>query len=88
MSDTLGSTTRPGRAVRELLATASSPRRMAIAIVLVFGVSSVVALAQPSSALGWDAGSFSSSSESALVTPDQPRPRQRRAPLAQGRLDG
>ena len=68
MSDTLGSTTRPGRAVRDLLATASSPRRMAIAIVLVFGVSSVVALAQPQSALGWDAGSFSSSSESQLVS--------------------
>ncbi len=68
MSDIAGSTTRPGRAVRELLATASSPRRMAIAIVLVFGVSSVFALAQPSSALGWDSGSFSSSSESSLVT--------------------
>ena len=68
MSDTLGSTTRPGRAVRELLATASSPRRMAIAIVLVFGLSSVFALAQPSSALGWDAGAFSSSSEAALVS--------------------
>ena len=68
MSDTFGSTTRPGRAVRELLATASSPRRMAIAIVFVFGVSSVFALAQPSSAFGWDANSFSSSSASALVS--------------------
>jgi uncharacterized protein YkwD len=68
MSFPAGPTTSPGRVLRAFLATASAPRRMAIAVIFVFGVSSVFALAAPSATFGWDSGSFSSSSESTLVT--------------------
>jgi uncharacterized protein YkwD len=68
MSFQAGPTTRPGRVLRALLATMSGPRRMAMAVVLVFGISSVFALAAPSATFGWSSGSFSSSSESTLVT--------------------
>jgi uncharacterized protein YkwD len=68
MSFPVGSSSRPGRAIRGLLATASSPRRTALAVVFVFGVSSGFALAAPSVTFGWDTNSFSTSSASTLVT--------------------
>ena len=46
---------------------ASSPRRTALAVALLFGVSSVFTFAAPSATLAWDANSFSSSSEAELV---------------------
>ncbi|MEO8438537.1 MAG: CAP domain-containing protein [Chloroflexota bacterium] len=46
----------------------SSPTRSALAIALLFGITSVFALAAPSGTLAWSSGTFSSSSESELVT--------------------
>jgi uncharacterized protein YkwD len=68
MSFSIGSSTRPGGVVRVLREAASSPRRMAMAVIFVFGVSSVFALAAPSATYGWDTNSFSTSSASTLVT--------------------
>jgi uncharacterized protein YkwD len=68
MSFSIGSSTGPSGLVHALLATVSSPRRMAMAVVFVFGVSSIFALAAPSTTFGWDTGTFSSSSASTLVT--------------------
>jgi uncharacterized protein YkwD len=45
-----------------------SPRRLAVAVAFLFVLTSVFAYASPSRIFGWDAGSFSSSSESTLVT--------------------
>jgi uncharacterized protein YkwD len=56
---------RPARFVQSL---AASPRRTAIAIALLFGVSSVFTFAAPSETFAWDTNSFSSSSASQLVT--------------------
>ncbi|MFL5670863.1 MAG: CAP domain-containing protein [Chloroflexota bacterium] len=47
--------------------TASS-RRLAFSVAVLFAVTSIVAYAAPSRAFGWDSGSFSSSSESTLIT--------------------
>jgi uncharacterized protein YkwD len=55
---------RPTRFVRGL---AASPRRTALAIVLLFGISSVFTFAAPSDTFAWDANSFSSSSAADLV---------------------
>ena len=68
MSFPAGSSTTPGRALRAMLVIASSPRRMAMAVVFVFGVSSVFALAAPATTFGWDSGTYSYSSASTLVT--------------------
>ena len=46
---------------------ASSPRRTALAIALVFGISSVFTFAAPSDTFAWDKNSFSSSSAADLV---------------------
>ncbi len=56
---------RPTRFARDL---AASPRRTALAIVLLFGISSVFTFAAPSATFAWDTNSFSSSSASELVT--------------------
>ena len=50
--------------VRDL---ASSPRRTALAIALLFGISSVFTFAAPSETFAWDKNSFSSSSAADLV---------------------
>ena len=50
--------------VRDL---ASSPRRTALAIALLFGISSVFTFAVPSATFAWDTNSFSSSSAADLV---------------------
>ena len=55
---------RPTRFARGL---AASPRRTALAIVLLFGISSVFTFAVPSATFAWDANSFSSSSAADLV---------------------
>jgi len=55
---------RPTRFTRGL---AASPRRTALAIVLLFGISSVFTFAAPSATFAWDANSFSSSSAADLV---------------------
>ena len=55
---------RPTRFARRL---AASPRRTALAIVLLFGISSVFTFAAPSATFAWDANSFSSSSAADLV---------------------
>ncbi len=54
----------PARCVRGLM---SSPRRTALAIALLFGISSVFTLAAPSEAFAWDKNSFSYSSAADLV---------------------
>ena len=54
----------PARVVRYLT---SSPRRTALAIALLFGASSVFALAAPSETFAWDKNSFSYSSAADLV---------------------
>ncbi len=46
---------------------AASPRRTALAIVLLFGISSVFTFAAPSATFAWDINSFSSSSAADLV---------------------
>jgi uncharacterized protein YkwD len=56
---------RPTRFARDL---AASPRRTALAIVLLLGISSVFTFAAPSATFAWDTYSFSSSSASELVT--------------------
>ncbi len=68
MTFPVGARTNPGGIVRDIAAAISSPRRMAMAIALTFGLSSVIALAAPSETFGWSSGSFSSSSEAALVS--------------------
>jgi uncharacterized protein YkwD len=55
---------RPTRFARDL---AASPRRTALAIVLLFGISSVFTFAAPSATFAWDTNSFSSSSAADLV---------------------
>ena len=55
---------RPARSFRDLT---TSPRRTALAIVLLFGVSSVFTLVAPSDTFAWDKNSFSSSAAAALV---------------------
>ena len=55
---------RPTRFARGL---AASPRRTALAIVFLFGISSVFTFAVPSATLAWDTNSFSSSSAADLV---------------------
>ena len=55
---------RPTRFARGL---AASPRRTALAIVLLFGISSVFTFAAPSATFAWDTNSFSSSSAADLV---------------------
>jgi uncharacterized protein YkwD len=55
---------RPTRFIRGL---AASPRRTALAIVLLFGISSVFTFAAPSATFAWDTNSFSSSSAADLV---------------------
>jgi uncharacterized protein YkwD len=55
---------RPARFGRSL---AASPRRTALAIALLFGISSVFTLAAPSETFAWDTNSFSSSSAADLV---------------------
>jgi len=55
---------RPTRFARGL---AASPRRTALAIVLLFGISSVFTFAAPSATFAWDINSFSSSSAADLV---------------------
>jgi uncharacterized protein YkwD len=67
MSHLAGSTV-PFRAPSEAARHTASPRRLAIAVMVLFALTSVAAFATPSRAFGWDAGSFSSSSEAALVT--------------------
>jgi uncharacterized protein YkwD len=65
MSSPTGSLVRrPTRFVRGL---AASPRRTALAIVLLFGISSVFTFAAPSATFAWDTNSFSSSSAADLV---------------------
>jgi len=54
----------PARFLRDL---AASPRRTALAIALLFGISSVFAFAAPSETFAWDTNSFSSSSAADLV---------------------
>jgi uncharacterized protein YkwD len=56
-----------GRPIRIARDVARSPRRTALAIALLFGVSSVFTLAAPSETFAWDANSFSSSSAADLV---------------------
>ena len=56
---------RPARLARSL---GSSPRRTALTIALLFGISSVFAFAAPSATFAWDTNSFSSSSAADLVT--------------------
>ncbi len=46
----------------------SAPRRLAVAVALLFGLTSVVAYANPTHTFAWDAESFSSASEADLVT--------------------
>ena len=46
----------------------SSQRRLPLAIALLFAATSVFTLAAPAATLAWDAGTFSSTSESQLVT--------------------
>jgi uncharacterized protein YkwD len=46
----------------------SSPRRLAVAVAALFAITSIFAYASPSRTFGWDASSFSSSSEAQLVT--------------------
>jgi uncharacterized protein YkwD len=65
MSSPTGSLVRrPTRFARGL---AASPRRTALAIALLFGISSVFAFAAPSATFAWDTNSFSSSSAADLV---------------------
>ena len=66
MSRPAGSTL-PFRARSEVVRRTAQARRLAIAVAVLFAVTSVVAYASPSRAFGWDAGSFSSSSEAELV---------------------
>jgi uncharacterized protein YkwD len=62
----------PSQARRNPLAiawgSASSPRRMALAAALLFGLTSILTYAAPSPTAAWDPGSFSTSSASELVT--------------------
>ena len=51
----------------DLRGIASSPRRTALAIALLFGLTSVFTFAVPASTLAWDSGAFSASSEADLV---------------------
>ena len=46
----------------------SSPRRLAVAVAALFAITSIFAFASPSRTFGWDNSSFSSSSESQLVS--------------------
>ena len=46
----------------------TSQRRLPLAIALLFAATSVITLAAPAATLAWDAGTFSSTSESQLVT--------------------
>jgi len=55
------------RPVRFARGLAASPRRTALAIVLLFGISSVFTFAVPSATFAWDTNSFSSSSAADLV---------------------
>jgi uncharacterized protein YkwD len=66
MSLFAGSTV-PFRTPSEVARRTASVRRLAMAVAVTFAVTSVVAFASPSRAFGWDAGSFSSSSEAELV---------------------
>ena len=70
--------------VRDL---ASSPRRTALAIALLFGISSVFTFAAPSETFAWDNELVQLLVGGRPRRPDQPEPRQRRAQGAQGRLD-
>ena len=51
----------------DLWEIASSPRRTALGIVLLFGLTSVFTFAAPATTFAWDAGTFSASSEADLV---------------------
>ena len=53
--------------LRPFRSLAASPRRTALAIVLLFGISSVFTFAVPSATFAWDTNSFSSSSAADLV---------------------
>ena len=55
---------RPARSISDL---AGSPRRTAMAIVLLFGITSVFTLVAPAETFAWDKNSFSSSSAADLV---------------------
>src|SRR6476660_9169389 len=46
----------------------TSPRTTALAVALLFAITSIFAFAVPAATLAWSAGSFSSASESDLVT--------------------
>jgi uncharacterized protein YkwD len=61
--------TRPlvGRPTRIARGLAGSPRRTALAVALLFGISSVFTLAAPSETFAWDTNSFSYSSAADLV---------------------
>ena len=67
--------------------TTARSRRSALAIGLLFLLTSVFTLAAPVATFAWSSGTFSSSSESDLVAHDQSSPGERRAQGAQGRLD-
>ncbi len=56
------------RRVPSIRGVAASPARTALAIALLFGVSSIFAFAVPSGTLAWSSGTFSGTSESQLVT--------------------
>ena len=66
----------------------SSPRRTALAIALLFGISSVFTLAAPSETFAWDNELVQLIVRGRPRRPDQPEPRERRAQGAQGRFDG
>jgi uncharacterized protein YkwD len=51
-----------------LLALIAGPRRLTALVALAFGVTAFGLLAIPTTALGWDSGSYSSSSESQLIS--------------------
>ncbi|MFL5648356.1 MAG: CAP domain-containing protein [Chloroflexota bacterium] len=67
MSHLAGSTV-SFRTASEVARRTASSRRLALSVAVLFAVTSVVAYAAPSRAFGWDSGSFSSSSESTLIT--------------------
>ncbi len=66
---------------------ASSPRRTALAIALLFGISSVFTFAAPSETFAWDTELVQLLVGGRPRRADQPEPRERRAQGAQGRLD-
>ncbi|MFL5643035.1 MAG: CAP domain-containing protein [Chloroflexota bacterium] len=56
------------RTVSDVARRTASSRRLALSVAVLFAVTSIVAYAAPSRAFGWDSGSFSSSSESTLIS--------------------